>query len=389
MRILQVIPGVRGAGGAERSLAASAPFLCRHVELHIATLTGRNDLAPQLEEAGATLHDLGPAGRLDLVRRLVRLIREIRPDLVHTTLIDADLVGRSAAVLTGTPVVTSLVNTNHSTSQGDSHGVHPLKRLTAWGADVATARTVVTFHALTQHVATTMKRRLLVSRRRMRVIPRGRSDEQLGRRDGGRRARARRMLGVDRGQTLVIAAARHEHQKGLDLYIAACSDVATRRPGRYAFLLGGRDGRETEHLHGLARDLGDFAQVRFIGQRDDLPELMCAADLWVVPSRREGLGSILVELMALEVPVVASAVPPILEVSGDPPVFWLAEPRSSSSLASAMIDALDRVDTTASLVRRARERYLESFQAESVSAAMIDLYAEAIRRSRWSRWSRR
>jgi glycosyltransferase involved in cell wall biosynthesis len=389
VRILQVIPGVRGAGGAERSLAAAAPFLCKDIDLHIATLTGRNDLAPQLQEAGAKLHDLGPAGRLDLVRRLVRLILQIRPDLVHTTLIDADLVGRCAAVLTRTPVVTSLVSTNHSVGQGQSPGVHPLKRLGVWAADVATARAVVTFHALTEHVAATMGRRLLVPQRRMRVIPRGRSDDQLGRRDEERRVRARGMLAVGPGETLVIAAARHEHVKGLDLYIGACADVAARRPGRYVFLLGGRDGRETGHLHAMAQRQADTAPVRFIGQRDDVPELMCAADLWVVPSRREGLGSILVELMALEVPVVATAVPAITEVAGRPPVFWLSEPRSPHALASTMIDALDHVDTTVALTRRARERYLGSFQAEAVSAAMVDLYAEAIRRSRWSRWSRR
>jgi glycosyltransferase involved in cell wall biosynthesis len=387
VRILQVIPGVRGAGGAERSLAAAAPFLSRDVELHIATLTGRNDLGAQLEDAGATLHDLGPAGRVVLVRRLIRLVRQIRPDLVHTTLIDADLVGRVAAFVTRTPVVTSLVATNHSFGAGESHGGHPAKRLGVWGADAVTARTVVAFHALTDHVAVTMGRRLLVPRRRMTVIARGRSDDQLGRRTPTRRLLAREALGVGSDETLVVAAARHEHPKGLDLYIGACAELAALRPGRYVFLLGGREGRDSEHLRRLAREHADAAPIRFIGQRDDLPDIMCAADLWVVPSRREGLGSILIELMALEVPVVAAGVPAIAEVAGEPPVFRLAEPGSSHALALTMVDALDHPDTTMSLTQRARERYLGSFQAEAVSVAMVDFYRQALQRSRWTRGS--
>ena len=370
-------------------MAAAAPYLSRDVDLHIATLTGRNELGADLAEAGATLHDLGPAGRVELVRRLIHLIEDIQPDLVHTTLIDADLVGRAAALITRTPVVSSLVNTAHPFRKRDSPGVHLAKRLGVWGADIATARTVVAFHALTDHVAATMARRLLVRRSRVTVITRGRSDDALGRPDAARRHRARAMLGVSSEELLVVAAARHERQKGLDLYVAACAEVAAVRPGRYVFVLGGRDGQDTRMLRELARSHSESAPIRFIGQRDDLPEIMCAADLWVVPSRWEGLGSILVELMALEVPVVAAAVPAIAEVAGDPPVLWLAEPGSSHALASRMRDALDRPEATASLTQRARERYLASFQAEAVSAATVVFYDEAVRRSRWTRLRQR
>ena len=301
--------------------------------------------------------------------------------MVHTTLIDADLVGRIAGVASRRPVVSSLVNENHGFSLLEGSPQHVAKYAGVWAADAATARLVVRFHALTEYVATTMSKRLCIPRRRIEIIGRGHDPGQLGRRTAVRRAAARRSLGVEDTVPLVVAAARHEKQKGLDTLIEAVAQLRTRIPNIQA-VIGGRDGSQSTVLHSLVQRLGLTESVSFIGQRDDLPDLMCAADVWCVPSRWEGFGSILTEAMALEVPVVASDLPPVREVAGGREMFWLVPPGSPDALASRIECVLRGDEENVRRTTAARRRFLESFTAEAVSQQMLGFWATAHKESR-------
>jgi FAD/FMN-containing dehydrogenase len=118
VRLLYLIDSL-GPGGAERSLAAMAPgYVGRGIELEVAFLHDRRGLQDELERAGARLCSLaGPGGRPGWMRRVRRLLTVRRPDLVHTTLFEADLAGRVGARLAGVPVVSSLVNVAYGPEQ--------------------------------------------------------------------------------------------------------------------------------------------------------------------------------------------------------------------------------------------------------------------------------
>lgn len=384
MRVVYLIPGMSGSGGAERSLAAMAPFLVPAVDLHIVTWTGRDDLRSDIESAGGTVTNLYADSRTVLLREFRRFIARTRPDLVHTTLIDADVVGRPVAVSRLVPVVSSLVNINHGTSVMRTGAGRFDKRLLAWTADATTARSVVRFHALTEHVASIMSRRLVVPRSRIDVIPRGRDPQLLGRRTQARRRDARVSLGVDDDRPVIIAAARHEHQKGLDVLVRAVPLIAQRYPNLRVFV-GGRDGQKTSELRALLRELALDGVVELLGQRSDVASLMCAADVWCVPSRWEGLGSILLEAMCMEVPVVASCVPAMKEIAGDPPVFTLVRPDDPHDLATGVLEVLSDPVSAEQRSSRARERFLSNYVAEDVAQRMVGFYERSLESSRLGR----
>lgn len=382
MRVVYVIPGMHGGGGAERSLAATLPFLAHDIHADIVTWTGRDDLRAEVETVGATITDLGSVGRVATVRALRDFIQDVGPDIVHTTLIDADVVGRTAAAASRVPVVSSLVNVNHGLDVLRS-GAGPLsRRVQAWSADALTARLVVRFHALTDHVASVMSRRLLIPSDRIEVIPRGRDPVRLGMRSPDRRAAARAAHGVRDDQFLVCAAARHERQKGLDVLLRSIPQVVALRPDA-TFIVGGRHGNQTSELEALVAELGIADAVRFIGQRDDVADLMCAADAWCVPSRWEGFGGILLEAMCLQVPIVASDVPAVREVAGDPPVAALVPPGDHAALARALVAIADDATAAAASARRARQRFLDEFSVDAVSTQMVAFYERALAESRW------
>jgi glycosyltransferase involved in cell wall biosynthesis len=377
VHILYLIPGLDGSGGAEQAVAALAePYRRRGVRLDVVTFTGRNGLTAEVEAGGATVLALAP-GRLSKVTLEVRgLVRSRRPDLVHTTLFDADLAGRIGGRLGGAPVVSSLVNVAYGPEQRANPALKAWKLELARTADRGTARLARRFHALSPHVAAVMGSRLGISADHIDVVPRGRDRSVIGRASPERRASARRSLGVDEGTPLVMAAARHEFQKGLDVLIRAWPSIrADEADAR--LLIGGRTGSQTSLLEQLVADQGPDAGIELIGARDDVPDLLCAADAFVVPSRWEGLGSILVEAMALEAPVVASSVGPVPELAGS----WarLVPPDDPAALAAAVLATLHQ--PPAERERRARVavgRFDEGFTLDAVADAMVAFYGRAL-----------
>jgi len=382
VHILYLIPGLDGSGGAERAVAALAgPYQQRGVQLDVVTFNGRDGLAGEVEAAGATVLTLPAASMPKLAIEVRGLVRARRPDLVHTTLFDADLPGRVGARLGGVPVVSSLVNVAYGPEQRANPALTTWKLEVARAADRGTAKLARRFHALSAHVATVMGRRLGIPADHIDVVPRGRDAGLLGEPSEPRRASVRAALGVDASCPLVVAAARHEYQKGLDVLIRAWPEVRRAEPGA-RLLIGGRRGSETALLERLIAEqragVGSDPGIEMIGARDDVPDLLGAADAFVVPSRWEGLGSILVEAMALGAPVVASDVGPIPEVVGE---SWarLVPPDDPPALAAAVVATLRQSpDERLRRAAVARHRFSSRFTLDAVADAMVAFYARAL-----------
>jgi glycosyltransferase involved in cell wall biosynthesis len=380
MKLVYLIPGLGVGGGAEKSLEAMVPHWTSHHDVHVVTFSDRVALAGAIEAHGARFTNLGPIGRSQVVRSMAELLRRERPDLLHTTLSEADVIGRLSGVLTRVPVSSSLVNVAYGPEHLSRPGANATK-VRAWQAmDATTARSVVRFHALTEHVADTMHRRLLVSRDRIEVIPRGRNAAELGEPSDVRREAVRQRLEVG-DVPLVVATARHEYQKGLDVLVRAVPSVLSVLPSAM-FLIGGRDGAMTAEIHELVDELNLGPHVRFIGQRNDVPDLMCAADAFVVPSRWEGFGSILVEAMALGVNTVAADTPAIHEVAGDPPWLSLFPVGDHTALAARIVETL-RSSSGPGSNQLARERFVEGYSADVVATRMMRFFETAAQASRW------
>lgn len=379
MRVLYLIDSL-APGGAESSLAALARFYPeRGVELEVAYLHDRTGLHDQLEAAGARLTSLaGPGGRLGWVRRAAALVRDRRPDLVHTTLFEADIAGRLAAAAARVPVVSSIVNVGYGPEQRKDPGIRLSRLLGGQFADIATARVVRRFHAVSHHVADVMARRLLLPRSRVEVVPRGRDPEELGTRTPERTARARAMLGIGPEDRLLLAVARQEYQKGLDVLLRALPLVRAEVPQARLFVAG-REGNQTATLQAIVGQLGLGDGVTFLGARSDVADLLCAADVFVFPTRREGFPGAVLEAMALEAPIVATAIPTVSEavVAGE---HALLVPRDDAeALAAATLTALAAPEASRQRAGAARTRFYDNFTIERAADGMVRFYRAALR----------
>jgi glycosyltransferase involved in cell wall biosynthesis len=115
-----------------------------------------------------------------------------------------------------------------------------------------------------------------------------------------------------------------------------------------------------------------------MGVRTDVPDLLCAADVFVLPSRWEGIAGVLLEAMALEAPIVASDLPTTREILSDGVSARLVAPLKPELLARAILDVLADIPSAQSRARTARTRFLDRYTTERVSSEMLDFYRRTL-----------
>jgi glycosyltransferase involved in cell wall biosynthesis len=145
-------------------------------------------------------------------------------------------------------------------------------------------------------------------------------------------------------------------------------------------VIAGRVGNATNSLHRKTAELGLADHVQFLGHRTDVGDLLAAADVFVFPSLWEGLGGVLIEALALEVPIISSDLEATREVVGrDGSSGLLVAPGDAEALASMIGDVLDDSQLRNRIVASSRRRFETEFLLEDRSEELIGLLGEVAR----------
>jgi glycosyltransferase involved in cell wall biosynthesis len=194
------------------------------------------------------------------------------------------------------------------------------------------------------------------------------------------RATALAAVGLDPASEVIINVARLAPQKGHHLLADAIPAVLRARPNARFLLIG--EGPLHDELAARLRDEGLDSRAQLLGKRPDVPDLLAAADLFVLPSHFEGLPISALEAMAAGLPVVATRVSGTSEAVVDGVTGRLVEPNDAPALAAAMIAALsDRA-----LARRwgaaGRKRVADEFSAGMMARAVDKIYVNLLQGAR-------
>lgn len=379
MRVLYVINGL-GTGGAERSLAEMLPVLrAAGVQSTVVCLQRRREgVQEHVLARGFDVRFVNARRWPGRIRELRGIIRSVEPDLVHTTIFDADVVGRLAAAGLPCLVVSSLVNTSYDADRLDDPRVAAWKLALARQIDGWTARRLTDHHhAITQAVRGSAITALKLDPTRVTVIERGRDPERLGVPGPARRRDVRQALGIPDGTPVIVNVGRQEYQKGQIDLLHAMRLLAPRDPAP-VLLMAGRRGHASAEIDELARARDLCRVVRLLGHREDVPDLLAAADLFAFPSRYEGLGGAVIEAMALGLPVVVSAVPALAEVVEEGGNAVLVRPGDPGRLAQAIDRLLDDPARRGDMGRRSREIFQSRFDLARSTSRLLDLYRELV-----------
>ena len=198
----------------------------------------------------------------------------------------------------------------------------------------------------------------------------------------GSRQKGRLAAEVADDQPMILVVASLMEHKGHYYLFDAMPAVLKRYPNACLVLAG--DGMEREPLQARAKELQIESQIRFLGYRRDVPDLIRAADLLVLASYAgEGLPVTLMDAMFAGVPMVtttAGGIPDLTE-SDDPqgrPVAWVVPPRNADALAAAILEALDNPDDRAQRAERARQRAERLFAPNHLVDAFLATYHEVL-----------
>jgi len=165
---------------------------------------------------------------------------------------------------------------------------------------------------------------------------------------------------------------RLEKQKRLDLLLEGFSTVLVQHPQARLMIVG--DGWLRPKLEDLAADLGISHAVIWTGYRQDIPRLLSAMDIFILPSANEGLSMSLLEAMAAGKPSIVTDVGGAREVVASGSTGILIPPGSASAIATAIVDLIDHPEKLTALAKAGRSRVFEDFSVQRLAEAYEKVY---------------
>ena len=355
-------------GGAERIVYELAtgldPKRFESVVISLRPATG--DVARWLERSGVRVRSVRMRSKLDFGarRRLAGLLREEGAAILNTHLIHAAIMGRRASPGTG---VRALVSTVHLVER-------PWQKWRFW-ADRATMRRVDVTVCVSESARSQYLRRVRARPDHVRVIHNGIDIDRFA--EARPREETRRELGFTEDERVIVSLGRLRRQKGHDLALRAMTLIAAAEPRARMLVVG--DGPERKRLEKLRARLRLRGHAALLGQREDVPDILAAADCLVAPSRYEGFGLAVAEGMAAGLPVVASRIDSIPELVEDGVSGILVRPNRPEALAAKVIEILGDRERALLLGERARERVGERFTLAGMLGSYESLYEELLR----------
>ncbi|RME48595.1 MAG: glycosyltransferase [Caldilineae bacterium] len=182
---------------------------------------------------------------------------------------------------------------------------------------------------------------------------------------------------------LAVTVGRLTEQKGHTHLIEAAADILARHPDTRFLFVG--DGELREALQAQVKHAGLTEHIHFLGNRPDVPDLLAAADLFILPSLWEGLSVALLEAMAAGRPIVATAVSGSTQVMVDGATGLLVPPADSKSLARAVCTLLDAPERAVAMGQAARQRVALHYSAQKQAREHVALYRRLLAPQRLAR----
>jgi glycosyltransferase involved in cell wall biosynthesis len=257
--------------------------------------------------------------------RVAALARRNRVRLLHATGVKGTLVARIAARLIG---ARTLVHVHDLNDPGA--GLSALQQLLAQPTDAA----VCVSEAVRELTVT----RYRVPPGRVRIARNGIPLEMLRTAGANARSRVLAELGIDPGRPVLAVIGRMHPVKGHRSLLTMLPEIVRDCPRAVLLVIG--DGPERAPCEALARSLGMSDHVRFLGRRGDVPRLLAAIDLVLMPSYSEGLGLAAIEALAAARPVIAFAVGGLPEVVSEGVNGRLVPPGDFQAFAAAVVETL-------------------------------------------------
>ena len=328
---------------------------------------------------------LNPFSELRSLIDLVTIYRRLRPDLAQHFTVKPNVYGAIAARAAGVPLVFGGV-TGLGTAFASGGTLRPVLRLSVRLLyRLATALSDrVTFQ--TEHDASLLYGE---SSTEKTLVIRGGSSVNLATFDRDSvpqadRERIKDELGIGPSDLVVTMASRLLYDKGVSEYVDASRALNSKRSNMRFVLAGERDpgNRDSVTSHDLEK-WADEGSILYVGYRDDMPALLAASDIVVLPTYYpEGIPRVLIEAAAMSTPIVSTTIPGVAEIVEDGVNGSLVPPRDAVALASAIEGLLDNPRLRSEYGAAGRRKAELEYDDSQVAQAYVEEYKKAWMKAR-------
>lgn len=372
IKILHLITDLE-TGGAEMMLLKLVQGMNKSEFRNIVvSMMDEGALGPEFEKAGVPLYCLGmKRGGISpvYVLKLLRIIRQEKPDIIQTWLYHADLLGTIAARILKIPIIWNLrcADMDFKKYSGlTSFVVRLCARLSSYPQAVI----------VNSEAGTAVHSSIGYTPKRWELIQNG-FDLVLFFPDEASGVKIRNELGVAEDNLLIGIVARDDSMKDLDNFIEAANILLSRLKDKQKvhFVMVGRGISNSNERLKRAITEGNLPNFHLLGERKDIPELMSVLDIYCSSSVSEGFSNVIGEAMACQVPcVVTDAGDSAIIVGGTGRVVPVKNPEALAAACLELINmpAPERLE----LGKRARARIQQNFNLPVVVSRYENLYRE-------------
>jgi len=362
LRITYIIWSLELGGAEQVLMRLAAGMRKRGHTVSIVTLNAPGVYAPQMSAQGIEVIPMRKRGTYDfsVIWRMARALKRLHPDVVHTHLWGAGLWGRLAARLARVRVIIA-----------HEHGMQPWRGRFHFACDRWLAKVTSRILFASEQVLRVYHERTGISLSQCAVIPNGVNVRPVTQ----DRTTFRRARGWSADDRVFLSVGRLSPEKGYADLLEAFAIVAKQLPSARLVLVG--DGEERAALQDLRGRIGLNGQVMFAGRQDDVASWLAAGDIYVQPSRREGLPLAVLEAMAAGLPVVATAVGDVPRLITDGREGHLVAAEQPKALAAKLVAVGQNLDAQRSIVDAAKWLVASRYSDEGMVAAVEAVYAEA------------
>jgi glycosyltransferase involved in cell wall biosynthesis len=366
VRVVEILATGTNGGAQEHLYGLLSRLDQTHYDASVVSLSAGSAVR-KLQRHGFDVTVIDEPDDAAAVRLLAAHLAAVRPDVIHTHMYRADVVGTEAANLlaeTGHRR-TYVVSTVHSSRVRSAEDRELIRRLTP-SMDQLIA------------VSKSIERKIADEHRTgapVRLIYNGVDLQRYDHQDPC--CTLPDEYGMEAGSQIVGVVARLEPEKGHQTLIEAWPHVLRSVPDAYLLIVG--EGSRRDFLESLAQTKKVAHRVVFTGRRDDIPAVTAALDVAVLPSWREAQGLSILEAMALSRPVVASDVGGIPEMIEDGVTGLLVPHDDPPALAAAIVRLLKDHQLADTLARAGHDLVHDRFCIELMVKAIEGIYDEGAR----------
>ena len=368
IKILHLITSLE-VGGAQHGLLLGLPRLDPERYEHIVcSLMNRIPMAEQFRESGIEVHSLGLNRRTDLsvAIKLSKLMKKVRPDILHTYLLHANVLGRIVGRLVGIPVI---IGSERTIGQAGRWG-----RLATKLSNPLTDAVEVN----SELGAKAIEVDLGVPPKKIEVVRSGVDLHKFGR--STKRAMLRSELRIKEDQHLVLYIGRLRPVKGIEYGLRAFAAAQSQQHSMHMALAG--EGEQLDYLKNIASELRISEFVTFLGIRNDLPDLLSAADSVLMPSLKEGFPRTAIEAMASGKPIIATDVGGTSEAIIDGETGILVPAQNIEVMTSALLKLVNDKNLRSKLGEAGRQRSKNNYSANNYATRLDQLYRQLLNQHR-------